>query len=199
VIFELSTTFFEKNSIGHVSLQMTINLHFQIADLLQQFILTKPGLKAIFAPECNGNHRLPLFSRQKRCREENFCWVDAVLIGPAKTVVGVIEIEQSGIPKPALLGGKLLPLALCHFLNHETTGALPLDNRLIFIQVVNLEHVKPSSKKPAQYACLQSEVSKLLPLGSVTNYEIIIGPPGDFNSGASGAVSLYAALERVRI
>src|SRR5438105_11059186 len=113
--YVISTTFFCKKCAPICISYMTLanpNLHSLVAFHLSQLSLEQIRGRAVFAPECDGKNRLPLFSDVRRNRETNYCWVDAVIIGSSNTITTVIEVEQSGVPRPSQLGGKLLPIAL---------------------------------------------------------------------------------------
>jgi Domain of unknown function (DUF4177) len=176
---------------------MNSDLHHTIASIVAQTASDFPDFHAIFAPECIGTHRLPLFADARRCRESNYCWIDACIVGTPSTVTTVIEIEQSGIPAPAKLGGKLLPIALARYLDHDATGRVPLDSHVAFIQVINSENVKDASRKLMQYRKFEADVKRLLPIGSVAEYHVIPGTPAEFEGGAEPAKRLVAALQRL--
>lgn len=112
---------------------MENDLHRVVADWLTGFFAQHPNFTLLFAPECTGSQRLPLFSTPHKSRETNFCWVDAVVL-ESETVRAVIEIEQCGIPKPSTLGGKILPIAVSRY-RGLPTGWIALHPELVFIEI----------------------------------------------------------------
>ncbi len=172
------------------------NLHNVVASVVTQFCHIHTQLHPVFAPECGGSHRLPLFAADFRCRERNYCWVDACIIGPANTVLAVIEIEQSGVPKPCMFGSKYLPVAMSHFLNTTKTGVVQLASDLTLIHVINTHRVKPGSKKLLQYENIATDIQSLGHVGSVAAYDAIAGTIEQFENGGAPAERLNRALQR---
>jgi hypothetical protein len=154
---------------------MENDLHRVVAGWLTGFFAQRPDFTLLLAPECTGSQRLPLFSTPHKCRETNFCWVDAVLL-ENETVRAVIEVEQCGIPKPSTLGGKILPIGMSRYLGLPA-GCVPLHPELAFIEIVNSERVPDKSKKLLQYANFETSIRELLPLGRVHEYWLLFGKP----------------------
>jgi hypothetical protein len=154
---------------------MKADLHRIVATLLVSFF-SRTTFRVILAPECTGSHRLPLFATNCKSRVNNYCWVDAVVL-ENDAVKAVIEIEQSGIPKPATLSGKILPIALSRYLGLPGIGCVPLAAQTAFVQVVNAERIPQASKKLLQYANLERDIRSLLPMGPVHAYWLLAGMP----------------------
>jgi hypothetical protein len=154
---------------------MENDLHKVVAGWLTGFFAKRPNFTLLFAPECTGSQRLPLFSTPHKSRETNYCWVDAVVL-ENETVRAVIEVEQCGIPKPSTLGGKILPIAASRYLGLPA-GCIPLHSELAFIEIVNSERVPDRSKKLLQYTNFEASIRELLPLGCVYEYSLLSGKP----------------------
>jgi hypothetical protein len=175
---------------------MTIfSLHTIVANLLNPFH-NPPISHVAVAPECNGRHRIRLFSTELKSRATNYCWPDGAVIRDAEAKV-IVEIEQSGIVSPAKIGGKLMPIALSNYLIHEDFAtSIPMGHDVTLIQVVNIAYLQPATRKLIQYGNLESDIRRLLPLGCVARYFLIPGVAADFQAGTEKSSTLLNSIRQ---
>ena len=145
--------------------------HNSIAAVLVSLFHNPPTSHVIAAPECGGNHRIRLFSTQRRSRATNYCWPDLVITLNGEVRI-ILEIEEAGIATAGKIGSKLFPVSLSKFSVNEDMGLnpIPIARETAFIQVVNTAALQPGTRKLLQYKNLQADIRGGLPLGCVAQY-----------------------------
>lgn len=100
------------------------------------------------------------------------------------------EIEEAG-PNgflPTRIAGKLTTSALCrYFIAGGQPQPVPFGEQVTFVQVINSAGLKAGSRKPGQYANMERDTQeRLMALGSITAYRLIVGDADSFESGNAG-------------
>jgi hypothetical protein len=153
--------------------------------------LTDGATQFLFAPECGGNHRLPLYPTPRAHRGHAYCCVDG--LGVRDWIRIVLEIEEEEVAKPGDLFGKFYSAAHCtHFIASRRECPVPVSSAT-FIQVVNIGVLERSgalgrgSLKPAQWGNIESDIQNSLSelSGRFCSYRLFWGMQSDFESGGA--------------
>ena len=146
---------------------MSHPLHREIGTFLDDIELPE-GCELLLAPECaplrhgDKKHNLPLFCSPQKSNDREYCNVDAMVVKGGR-VRFLLEIEETGLT-PTKICGKFLTSALSsHFIYKTVT---PMDVAVTFVQVMNSEHLKDSTRKITQGQFLESSIRNLLSMGS---------------------------------
>lgn len=171
------------------------NLHNLSAAIHNRYNHPPKTQVLLTGPECGGEAQIALFSRMPKCRETKYCCVDIAIIHEL-SVRAIIEIENSGNIGPFKIGGKLIPVALSKHLIHPWVGTIGLEaSSVTFIQIANTNSLAEATKKLKQYRNLESDIEKLLPIGSIATYHLIPGTASEFHKGANVANELWRVID----
>ena len=148
-------------------------LHFAVAEELQQQLNGRGELIRDVA--CGGKQHLPLFIGTNKGSDTRMCEVDLLIVSEGQVKV-IIEIEESGF-LPTKICGKFLQSAIAtHFIHDSQAGsALPYDNHLLFVQVLDGSSIlKQGTHKDKQAKLIEQKIRSMLPLkGSrITDYRL---------------------------
>jgi hypothetical protein len=153
--------------------------------------ITSGATRFLFAPECGGNHRLPLYPAEWARRGHAYCCVDG--LGVRDCIRVVLEIEEEKVPKPGELFGKFYSAAHCtHFIASRSERPVPLRSAT-FIQVVSIGMLERSgalgrgSLKPTQWGNIESDIQNSLGelSGRFCSYRLFWGMQSDFERGGT--------------
>ena len=134
-------------------------MHLKVAATIQDALAKKP-FRLLLDPACGGNQHLPLFISEKKCRATRMCCVDILILKNEK-VRAIIEIEESGF-LPTKICGKYLQAAIAdHFIHASHTKALPYDDKVTFIQILDgSKSLKSGSQKEEQAMLIADKINK---------------------------------------
>ena len=172
-----------------------ISLHELVRDSFRKLENSK-DMELLWAPECGGNQRLTLFRTPKKSRETQVCWVDGIVLGPAAVKV-IVEIEEGRVAEPTQLIGKLGAASFARFFIHKSKldRPIPICHGAHFIQIVNTARLEPGSKKTAQWAYLEQNIRRELPIfgSGIRGYRLLWGDTADFspNGKQRGCIAEY--------
>ena len=120
------------------------------------------GDNVLMDSACGGGHRLPLFCKEPKSRETQFCNVDMLILKDKKVKV-IVEIDESDI-KPTQVCGKFLTSALSQFYIYDSER-YPIDDSVMFIQILDSSKLKESkTRKLEQFKYLEKAINEILPL-----------------------------------
>ena len=144
-------------------------LHLEIGAFLDKILLPEK-CQLLLAPECGGTHNLPLFCRQEKSNDAEYCNVDAMVIKDGK-ICFLLEIEETGLT-PTKICGKFLTSALStHFIHDVRNNAVTLmDSQVTFMQVMDASSLKPNTMKIKQGQLLEASIQSILPLRNILIY-----------------------------
>src|SRR5207248_1420705 len=96
---------------------------------------------------------------------------------------------------PARIGGKLFMSALSnYYIPAGSALPIPLAQRVSFVQVLNIAGLKPRSRKPDQYRNIERDINdRILPVGSITDYHLLLGNADAFRSGDPSKSARWSA------
>jgi hypothetical protein len=180
-----------------MTFQVGTGLHEIVNDVLMP-LNNPPNCEVIFAPECGGSHRLPLFSRDQKGRAFHYCDVDGLILFE-NVVRVIIEIEDSQF-RPINLIGKFGASSLCRSFIHRSKHNMPIAIRVAtFIQVVNTGNLNDGTNKPMQYENLETDMRKLLEMtdGRITAYKLFHGNVSDFSPAGQKRQPLFDLVKRL--
>jgi hypothetical protein len=147
-----------------------------------------PG-KLVWDRACGGSQWISLFDESTKSRGSRYSCADsALIIDDAVHMIFEIEEAGNGSFLPARITGKLCSAGLCRsFIPSGRSRAMPFAERVTFIQVLNRAGLKTRSQKRAQYANIERGIQeRLMPLGSIAAYRLLLGDHEDFLSGDAG-------------
>ena len=173
--------------------------HQVIGDLMDG--LRFPGCRVLRAPECGGEHNLPLFYSEHKSNATEFCDVDILVLKSGRIRV-IVEIEEVELV-PGKLFGKFAVPAVCWGYIYGPSGEnAPMDDRVVFVQVVNAADMKPNASKPEQWRLVEKAIRELIPLkgkgARIAGYSLYAGTAADFR-GALGQDLLAHVHDAVAI
>ena len=147
-----------------------------------------PG-RFVWDAACGGSQWVSLFREETKSRSARYACADAVLIVDGAVRL-ILEIEEAGMNGflPARIAGKLTTSALCrYFIAGGKAHPVPFSEHTLFVQVINSAGLQPGSRKIRQYTNMERDVQeRLMPLGSITAYRLIVGEDADFEFGSAG-------------
>jgi hypothetical protein len=147
-----------------------------------------PG-RFVWDAACGGSQWVSLFREETESRSARYACADAVLI-VNDAVRLILEIEEAGTKGflPTRIAGKLTTAALCrYFIAGGNAHPVPFSEHTAFLQVINSAGLQPGSRKLSQYTNMERDVQeRLMPLGSITTYRLIVGEAADFEFGNAG-------------
>src|SRR6267142_2689067 len=161
-------------------------LHEEIGQFLSRVSL--PANCRLFrAPECGGTHNLPLFCSLEKGNDSELCNVDALIVKNGK-IKFILEIEESGL-LPTKVGGKFLTSALSTHFIHEVLRNIPspMDDEVLFVQVLNSQHLPAGTAKIRQGIKMGSGIaSSLGEWSKIKSYKLIhFNGAADFQTRSS--------------
>lgn len=167
---------------------MSHPLHLCIGNFLRNIVIPI-DCKLLLAPECGGNHNLPLFCCPKRSNETEYCNVDMLLLKDNRVRL-ILEIEESGF-LPTKICGKFLTSVLSTNLIHDLVGVSDMSIESTFIQVMDSCKFPAGTSKLKQARMLESSLQSILPIRSFTMYRMFdfAGPTG-FAADQDGRTAL---------
>jgi hypothetical protein len=165
---------------------MSHPLHEVIGDLLAASV--PPRCTLVKDPACRGDQRIPLFCSNKKSFPTGFCNVDLLILSNRKIRV-IVEIEEADVT-PTQIAGKFLTSALTSHFIHDRHGgvAIPKDDRLWFLQVVDTSRLPVGTSKKAQWRNIEAGIRSFLPLGGITEYKLSHGNEAEFRGQAGQQV-----------
>jgi hypothetical protein len=139
-------------------------LHWELGNFLNNLPLPI-DCRLLRAPECGGSRNLPLFCSNRKSNDTEYCNVDALAIKNGK-IRFLLEIEESGL-SPTKVCGKFLTSALSTHFIHDVLNntATPMDDNVVFVQVMDSTNLRSRTKKEKQWQALESSIRSILPLG----------------------------------
>src|ERR1035441_5137206 len=88
--------------------------------------LASVATQFVFAPECGGPRKLPLYPADRARKGAAYCCVDGLGVRD-HVVTLVVEIEERKVPKPAEVFGKFYPVAhSTHYIPSRNETPIPL-------------------------------------------------------------------------
>jgi hypothetical protein len=151
-------------------------VHKKVGRAFQEFVSKYSNLTLLQDPACEGKQRIPLFCNTPKSRENEFCYVDMMVLKHDKIKL-IVEIEESNV-KPTQVCGKFLTSALSKYYIHESNRNKPIemDNNVLFVQILDTSKlVREKTKKIAQWKRLEMSINDSLPLKNsrITTYRIL--------------------------
>ncbi len=130
---------------------------------------------------CGGNHRIPLFCLDRKSWETQLCNVDMLLATSGKVKV-IFEIEESNV-KPTQIFGKLVASALCSHYIYRNEDPDPMDDSVLFIQVLDTSTLNKKTLKLKQWKIIEKLVADTLPIrgSKINKYRLFHGDQHDFS------------------
>jgi hypothetical protein len=132
-------------------------------------------------PACAGRHRLLLFCNFDRSRETELCNVD-MLILKSNTIRVIVEIEESNV-KPVQICGKFLASALCSHYIYGNDSPAPMDDSVLFIQILDTSELKLGTAKIDQWEIIAKLVQDTIPIkdsSRIRQYMMVHGDQNQF-------------------
>lgn len=174
------------------------NLHKKIGECIDSNKF--PNCRIIKAPECGGQHRIPLFCSEKNSNKTKYCNPDILILKDNKIRV-IIEIEESDIT-PVRICGKFLTSALSSCFIHKSSNNVPLkmSDSVTFIQILNALWLKNKSSKLDQGKNLEKSIKNILPVkeSKIKKYQLFYGTVSDFEDRNSDkCVELFSYIKEV--
>lgn len=129
---------------------------------------------------CGGSHRLPLFCNTNRSWKTEMCNVDMLILKSNKVRV-IVEIEESNV-KPVQICGKFLASALCSHYIYGSDPPVPMDDSVLFIQILDTSELKPGTAKIDQWEIIEKLVQRTIPVkdSRISQYVMIHGDQNQF-------------------
>ena len=148
------------------------SLHKEVGKKISQSF----GSNVAMDVACGKGHRLPLFCDAKKSRATEFCNVDILILKDNKVKV-IFEIEEADV-KPTQICGKMLTSILSKFYIYGSES-YPLDDSLMFIQVVDKSKLKEGkTRKLEQFCYLENAIREILPSKTNRRIEYHLFPMG---------------------
>jgi len=143
---------------------------------------------------CDGNHRIPLFCLGQKSKRTELCNVDMLLIISGKVKV-IIEIEESNV-KPIQIFGKLVASALCSHYMYRNNDPIPMDDSVLFIQVLDTSTLKEKTLKLAQWNVVEKLIADILPIrdSKIKEYRLFYGDRHDFSPESEAGKQLTECI-----
>ena len=167
---------------------MSHPLHEAIGKIFDLTVSRFPQCELVKDPACGGMQNIPLFRSGARSAATRFCNVDMLILRNQKIRM-LVEIEESNI-KPTQIAGKFFTSALATHFIHDLHGgsAIPKDNPLVFIQIIDTLNLKDGSKKMLQCQNIEFAIQSMLPLEGITSYRLFFGNTDEFIGAKKQAV-----------
>ncbi len=151
-----------------------------------------PGCRVLRAPECGGEHNLPLFYSAKKSNATEFCDVDILILkgGQVRLIIEIEEVERG----PGKLFGKFAVPAVCWgYIYGPSSEDARMGERVVFVQIVSTADIQPNSSKLEQWRFVETAIRELMPLkgkgARMVGYHLFAGSAADFR-GALGRALL---------
>jgi hypothetical protein len=145
-------------------------------------LISEAGLSGsvLADPACGGKHRLPLFCNTNRSWKTELCNVDMLILKSNRVKV-IVEVEESNV-KPVQICGKFLASALCSDYIHRNEPPLPMDDSVLFIQILDTSELKPGTAKIDQWKTIAELVQQTIPVkdSKIQQYMMVYGDQNEF-------------------
>jgi len=161
-------------------------LHETIGSLVDR--IGVPGVEIVKDSACEGeskkleSQRIPLYFKNQKGRDTWYCNVDILFLDKSGLRV-IVEIEETGI-KPTKIYGKLLTSAMARFYIHRKRAKkpVPMAKRVLFVQVLKSPQSGDMESREMQWENIRTSLKEEMPIGQITDYELVYGSSGDFRS-----------------
>jgi len=156
--------------------------------------------EVVWAPECRGDWRLPLFCSDIKSWVNLNCHVDGLVILDGKVRL-LFEIDESDI-RPTALFGKFLAACDSQYFIHWTKldRPIPITNAVLF-QVVSTMKLPDGTWKKDQFKRIESDIKEMLKGSECTpldDYRLLCGTPEEFGVQESmGRVLIHAVRDLI--
>ena len=154
-------------------------LHITIGKIIDEKSL--PGCKILRDRACGGKQNIPLFPSKRKSRETEYCDVDILILKSSKIRV-IMEIEEADV-KPTQICGKFLTSALSSYYIARDNNAVPMDNSVLFIQVLDTSKLKKDkTSKIKQWKNIEKSIRAIIPLrnSNIKEYILFYGDVSEF-------------------